>query len=110
MNRRTKWIATGAVAAAALGIGSGLAVAASADDDQPPIPANALEHATKVALDRTGGGRVTGSEVGDEEGYYEVEVTRADGSQVDVHLDRGFNVIDSSADGSGDRGSDQGSD
>ena len=28
-----------------------------------------------------------------EEGAYEIEVTRADGSQVDVHLDKGFNVL-----------------
>jgi hypothetical protein len=38
---------------------------------------------------------VTGS--GDEEGYYEVEITRDDGSQVDVHLDRNLNVLDSPA-------------
>ena len=37
-------------------------------------------------------------EVSDEESYYEVEVTRADGSQVDVQLDRGFNVVDQQAD------------
>ena len=43
----------------------------------------------------TGGGKVTGTEAGDEEGAYEVEVTRADGSQVDVHLDKAFNVISS---------------
>jgi hypothetical protein len=35
-------------------------------------------------LQATGGGKVTDTEVGDEEGAYEVEVTRADGSQVDV--------------------------
>jgi uncharacterized membrane protein YkoI len=102
MNRRTKWIATGAVAAAALGIGSGIAVASSADDDQPPISGNALEHATKVALAETGGGRVTGSEVGDEEGAYEVEVTKDDGTKVDVHLDRDFKVIDAEPDGPAD--------
>jgi hypothetical protein len=33
------------------------------------------------------------TEAGDEEGAYEVEVTRADGSQVDVHLDKGFDVL-----------------
>jgi hypothetical protein len=44
---------------------------------------------------------VTGTEVGDEEGYYEVEVTRADGSQVDVHLDRGLNVLSAPADRDG---------
>ena len=42
---------------------------------------------------RTGGGKVTETEAGDEEGAYEVEVTRDDGSQVDVHLDSDFNVL-----------------
>lgn len=98
MNRRTKWIATGAVAAAALGIGSGIAVATDGDKDQPPIPASDLERATAVALDRTGGGHVTGSEVGDEEGAYEVEVTLDNGSKVDVHLDSSFHIIDATPD------------
>ena len=40
---------------------------------------------------------MTETEVGDEEGAYEVEVTRADGSQVDVHLDKDFNVLSSGA-------------
>ena len=34
--------------------------------------------------------------------FYEVEVRRGDGSQVDVHLDKHFNVIDQADDG--DRG------
>ena len=42
---------------------------------------------------------MTETEAGDEEGAYEVEVTRADGSQVDVHLDKGFNVINQAGDG-----------
>jgi hypothetical protein len=36
---------------------------------------------------------VTGTEVGDEEGYYEIEITRDDGSQLDVHLDRDLDVL-----------------
>ena len=106
MKRRTKWIATGAVAVAALGIGSGIAVASSGDD-QPPIPARDLEHASAVALDRVGGGTVTGSEVGDEEGAYEVEVTKDDCSKFDVHLDRDFKVIDASPDGAADESSNE---
>ena len=39
--------------------------------------------------------------MGDEEGYYEVEVIRPDGSQVDVHLDRDFNVLSTPADHEG---------
>jgi len=43
---------------------------------------------------------VTETEVGDEEScYYEVEVTLDDGSQVDVQLDEGFNVVGDEAHG-----------
>lgn len=108
MNRRTRWIATGAVAAAALGIGSGIAVASDGDQDQPPIPANELAKAGAVALDKTGGGKVIDSEVGDEEGYYEVEVALDDGTQVDVHLDRDLNVIDATPDTPDEAGSSEG--
>ena len=103
--------AAAAIAALAAG-GATIAGAAGGGDDGEgtPIGGSALDKAKAVALQQVGGGRVSGTELRDEEGYYEVEVTRTDGSQVDVHLDRGFNVIDSSADGSGDRGSDQGSD
>jgi hypothetical protein len=66
---------------------------------EKPITGQALQRAKAVALAATGGGKVTDSEVGDEEGAYEVEVTRADGGQVDVHLDKGFNVINQSSDG-----------
>jgi hypothetical protein len=45
---------------------------------------------------------VTGTEVGDEESYYEVEVTLDDGTQVDVQLDKGFRVVGSEADGADD--------
>ncbi len=58
-----------------------------------PITGRPLEQAGAAALKHAGGGRVTGSEVGDEEGAYEIEVTFADGRQVDVHLDAAFNVL-----------------
>lgn len=77
---------------------------ASAAHPSKPISGGALEKAKAAALDATGGGRVTGTEVRDEEGYYEVEVVRDDGSQVDVLLDSGFNVTDQSADGGGSDG------
>jgi hypothetical protein len=91
------------LAIAALGAG-GAAIAGAAgggDDDgtDKPITGSALDRASSVALGHTGGGKVTGTEVNDEEGAYEVEVTRADGSQVDVHLDKSFHVIGSAADG-----------
>jgi hypothetical protein len=56
-----------------------------------------------VALQETGGGKVTGSEIHDEEGYYEVEVTK-DGKQTDVHLNQDFSVKNSSADKGNDSG------
>lgn len=46
----------------------------------------------------SGGGTVSETEVGDEQSYFQVEVTKADGSQVDVRLDRGFNLVGQSAD------------
>ena len=55
-----------------------------------------------MALEHTGGGRVTGSEAGDEQGAYEIEVTRPDGSQVDVHLDTSFKVLGTEDDGAGE--------
>lgn len=58
-----------------------------------PITGPDLERASAVALDFTGEGRVTATEVEDEESYYEVEVTLDDGSEVDVQLDEDFNVV-----------------
>lgn len=93
----------GTVIAALAAGGVAIAGAAGGDDDatERPISGSALDRASAAALDQTGGGRVTGTEVGDEEGYYEVEVTRDDGSQVDVHLDRGFHVIGAAGDSDG---------
>lgn len=92
--RKRILLAGAAVAGLALG-GGAVAVAATGDDDggDTPIRGAALDRASAAALAHTDGGRVTATEVGDEEGFYEVEVTRADGSQVDVHLDRRFNVL-----------------
>jgi uncharacterized membrane protein YkoI len=98
MNTRTKFLLVGAsVAALAVG-GAGVAVATGGGDDSAegpdkPIAASELDQASKAALDHTGGGTVSDTEVGDEESYYEVEVTLDDGSQTDVQLDRDFNVV-----------------
>jgi uncharacterized membrane protein YkoI len=100
MRRRTKVIAASALAVGLAGAGGGIAVAAGGgDDDEAPITGEALDRASDAALAHTGGGRVTETEVGDEESYYEVEVTLDDGSQVDVQLDRDFNVVGSEGDG-----------
>ncbi len=46
-----------------------------------------------AALAAVGEGKVTDTEKGDEEGAYEIEVTKDDGTEVDVHLDEAFKVI-----------------
>jgi uncharacterized membrane protein YkoI len=69
------------------------------DGNGTPVTGSEFDRASAVALDAAGGGKVSGSEKHDEEGYYEIEVTRDDGTQVDVHLDRNLNVIDASPDG-----------
>jgi uncharacterized membrane protein YkoI len=99
MKRNTKIIAGAAVAAVAVVAGTGVAVAASGgDDNEQPITGTALDEASAAALEHTGGGQVSETEVGDEESYYEVEVTLDDGSQVDVQLDEQFNVVGDEAD------------
>jgi uncharacterized membrane protein YkoI len=93
-----------ATVVAALAVAAGGIAVAAGDDDatETPITGADLQKASDAALASTGGGKVTGTEVGDEESYYEVEVTLADGSQVDVQLDKSFNVVGSEADGDAD--------
>lgn len=90
-----------AVGAAVVAIGTGIAGAQPDDGEGSPITGEALAKASQAALAFTGGGTVTGTEVGDEESLYEVEVTLADGSQVDVQLDPSFAVVGSKTDGPG---------
>ena len=87
-----------AIALVLAALAGGIAIAAGGRDDEKPIEGAALARASAAALAFTGGGRVTETEVGDEEGAYEVEVTLADGRQVDVHLDSAFNVLTGAAD------------
>ncbi len=101
MRKRTTTIITisAVVAGAALATGAGFAVAGgTADDTEQPISGDALGKASDAALAHTGEGRVSETEVGDEESYYEVEVTLDDGRQVDVQLDENFEVVSADAD------------
>jgi uncharacterized membrane protein YkoI len=107
MNDKLKGALITGTVIAALAVG-GVAIAGAAGDDddggERAIGGAALDRASAAALDHTGGGRVTETEAGDEESYYEVEVTRGDGSQVDVQLNRDFEVVGS--EGDDDRGED----
>jgi uncharacterized membrane protein YkoI len=108
MKRTTKIaIGVGAMVSAVALLGGGLAQAASVDgsdaeETETPITGTALDQASAAALAYTGEGTVTGTEVGDEESYYEVEVTLDDGSEVDVQLDEAFGVVDTDPDGDTD--------
>ena len=112
MRRGSKLAIAGVAAATILGTGTGIALAARGGDDDAnerdggPITGQELEQATDAALAATGGGRVSETEVNDEESYYEVEVTLDNGDKVDVHLDEDFDVVDVEGDGAG--GEDEG--
>jgi hypothetical protein len=101
MERRTKILIAVVAGATVATVGSGIAIAGGGSDSEAPITGSALDKASAAALDHTRGGTVTETEVGDEESYYEVEVTLDDGSQVDVQLDSDFNVVGSSSDDDG---------
>lgn len=91
--RTTRIALAAGVATVALGAGAAVVASTGGDDTDTPITGIELEQASAAALAHTGEGRVTGTEVGDEDSYYEVEVTLSDGSQVDVQLDENFHVV-----------------
>ena len=93
--------AVAATGMAAIATGAGVALAQPDDGEGNPITGDALAKASQAALAFTGGGTVTGTEVGDEQSLYEVEVTKSDGSMVDVQLDDTYAVIDSKTDTAG---------
>ena len=100
---RKRMVVTVGVVTAAVA-GGGVALAGDDDDaSERAISGSALDRASRVALDHVGEGRVTGTEVGDEESRYEVEVTKDDGSQVDVQLDEELTVVGTEADGRDER-------
>ena len=114
MQNRSKFVVVGASALALAAGGGGLAIAggssgggqdAAEDAAEGPdvaITGSPLDKASAAALDHLGGGKVTGTEVGDEESKYEVEVTNDNGSQTDVQLDADFNVVSDETDGKND--------
>jgi uncharacterized membrane protein YkoI len=96
MNRRVIKVLVGVavVATAALG-GSAIARATGAfDDGDLQLRGPEAERARAAALEATDGGTVNAVERDTENGAtYEVEVTRTDGSTVDVRLDESFAVV-----------------
>ena len=107
MDTKGKRIVGGALVISMVAGGAGLAIAAGGDGDHDrPLTGPDLEHATKAALEHTGGGVVINSEVGDDGAAYSVEIRLDDGRVVEVNLDERFLVTDAQQDedGAGGRG------
>ena len=98
MHRRMILIVAG-VAAAALAVG-GVAWATSGGSSVS-LPGNAKAKAGDAALAHTGGGTVIETETGDNGAAYSVEIRRADGSTVEVSLDKSFAVTGQEGDDDG---------
>jgi uncharacterized membrane protein YkoI len=82
-------------AAVVLAIAGGTtAWAVAGDDDGPSVTGPDADRAVAAALQATGGGRANAVERDSEDGAtWEVEVTKPDGSTVDVRLDAQFKVV-----------------
>ena len=83
MDRRTKWIAGGALALVVIGGGTGVAIATGAADNDEPLTGSTLDQARAAALEYTGGGTVIESEAGDDGAAYGVEIRLEDGRVVE---------------------------
>jgi hypothetical protein len=100
VNRRIVVIAGAIGAVIALAVGSvGIAQAVGGSSEEP-VTGPAAEQARSAALKAAGGGTVLEIEQqdGDGAGLFEVEVRRADGSQIEVHLDDRFQPVGTVAD------------
>lgn len=95
MRKRVVIAAAGVAVVAAIGAG-GVAVATSGDDGPAShrYTQKQADAATEAALAATGGGTANSVESDNENGAtYEIEVTKPDGSTVDVRLDEAYQVV-----------------
>ena len=106
-NRRIAMIVAAVAVLAAAGAGIAKAIGVGGGEQ---VTGPAAEQAKAAALKAAGGGTVLEIEGqdGDGAGVYEVEVRRADGSQVEVHLNAAFEPVGTQADD--DNGSENGED
>jgi hypothetical protein len=103
MTPTTKKLVFAAAFAVCVAAGGGMALAgpadpaATGDDDEAPLTGDVLQQAGDAALEAAAeygeGGTVTSTEGPDEEAYYEVTVTLADGTEVDVDVDESYAVL-----------------
>jgi len=93
MQRKTK-ILVGAVALVLAGAAGMTAAVAGGDDGDGTVTGPQADRAVAAALEITGGGTANSVERDSEDGAtWEVEVTRKDGTTVDVRLDEQLGLV-----------------
>ena len=102
INVKTLVIAA-AVVAMLVALGAAEIAYANGGDSEEQLTGPDAEKAKSAAIEAVGGGTVTEVERDDGTGTgaFEVEVTRDDGSQLEVHLDGDYNVVGQQADEDG---------
>jgi uncharacterized membrane protein YkoI len=107
MNKTRIKIAIGVIALAAVAGGGTYAYAGGADDGDNQVTGPGADRARAAALAHVGGGTANAVERDSENGgVWEVEVTKSDGSTVDVRLDGQYKVV--VVEGDGEEGNDGG--
>ena len=99
MNRK-QILVVACIAVGGLAVGgAGMAKAVSGSSSEI-VNGSATENAARAAVEAVGGGQALEVEYqdGDSPGVYEVEVRRADGSHVEVHLNGQFESVGTQAD------------
>ncbi len=99
-NRKTVAISATAAALAAAGVGAAIAVGGNSGEAEEQVTGSAAAKAEAAALEAVGGGTVLEAEYQESgsEGFYEVEVQRPDGSQVEVYVDANFDTVGQAGD------------
>ncbi len=93
MNRKQRIATAAAIGIVVVGAGTGVATAGS-DDGENTVTGPEADRATTSALEYSEGGKANSVERDSENGAtWEVEVTRPDGTTVDVRLDENFELV-----------------
>src|SRR5215218_7860642 len=102
---RPKIIKVGAVVVVLAALAGGGIAWGTAGDDDETVTGPAADKARAAALAHVGAGQVVGVEREAEGGaVWEVEITRKDGSTVEVALDENYKVVGSGAEEDSDSG------
>src|SRR5215203_6357626 len=106
MQKKTK-VLVGAAALLLAGVAGTTAAVAGGDDGDGTVMGPEADRATAAALEITRGGTANAVERDSEDGAtWEVEVTRPDGTTVDVRLDESYAVVVIDGDAENESGDD----